>query len=95
MALRRAEGKLYRLPYVLLFSILPIVSGCNSYRSVVTFDVHRRWLNATCGLNWRRAPAHTAIRYILQGLDPVEVEAVFRRHAVLLQAARATPGPRP
>ena len=29
---RRAEGKLYTLPHVLLFSILAIVSGCNSYR---------------------------------------------------------------
>ena len=90
---RRAEGKLYGLPHVLLFSILAIVSGCNSYRGIVTFiDVHRRRLNAACGLNWQRAPAHTAICYILQGLDPAAVEAVFRRHAALLQAARATPG---
>lgn len=90
---RRAEGKLYQLPYVLLFSVLAIVSGCNSYRGIITFiDVHRRRLNAIFALNWRRAPAHTAIRYILQGLDPAAVEAVFRRHAALLQAARATPG---
>jgi len=90
---RRAQGQLYKLPHVLLFSILAIVTGCNSYRGVVTFiDVHRRKLNATFGLNWRRAPAHTAVRYILQGLDPAGVEAAFRRHAALLQAARATPG---
>ncbi len=90
---RRAEGNLYKLPYVLLFSILAIVSGCNSYRGIVTFvDVHRHRLNAVFGLNWRRAPAHTAIRYILQGLDPAAVEAAFRCHAALLQAARSTPG---
>ena len=90
---RRAEGKLYGLPHVLLFSILAIVAGCNSYRGIVTFiDVHRRRLNAAFGLKWRRAPAHTAIRYILQGLDPAGVEAAFRRHATLLQAARAKPG---
>jgi len=90
---RRAEGKLYKLPHVLLFSILAIVAGCNSYRGVVTFiDVHRRRLNVAFGLNWRRAPSHTAIRYILQGLDPAGVEAAFRRHAALLQAARSTPG---
>ena len=35
---RRAEGKVYRLPHVLLFSILAIVSGGNSYRSVATFE---------------------------------------------------------
>ena len=92
---RRAQGQLYKLPHVLLFSILAIVTGCDSYRGIVTFiDVHRHQLNAVFGLRWRRAPAHTAIRYILQGLDPAAVEAVFRRHAALLQAARATPGQR-
>lgn len=90
---RRAQGQLYKLPYVLLFSILAVVSGCNSYRGIVTFiDVHRRRLNAAFSLKWKRAPARTAVRYILQGLDPAEVEAAFRRHAALLQAARATSG---
>jgi len=90
---RRAQGQLYKLPHVLLFAILAIVTGCNSYRGIVTFiAVHRRRLNASFGLNWRRAPAHTAVRYILQGLDPAAVEVAFRRHAALLQAARATPG---
>lgn len=90
---RRGQGQLYKLPHVLLFSILAIVTGCNSYRGIVTFiDVHRRRLNATFGLKWRRAPAHTAVRYILKGLDPAAVEAVFRRHAALLQAACGTPG---
>ena len=86
---RRAEGKLYQLPYVLLFSILAVVTGGNSYRSIETFiTVHRRRLNAAFGLRWRRAPAHTAIRYILQGLDPKVVEQVFRRHAAgLLDSA--------
>jgi hypothetical protein len=90
---RRGQGQIYKLPFVLLFSILAIVTGCNSCRGIATFiDVHRHRLNATFGLTWRRAPAHTALRYILKGLDPVAVEAVFRRHAALLQAARATPG---
>ena len=72
---RRAEGKLNQLPHVLLFSILAIVTGSNSYRGIVTFiDVHRHRLNAAFGLKWRRAPAHTAIRYILQGLDLAAVE---------------------
>ena len=66
---RRAEGKIYRLAHVLLFSILAIVSGGNSYRSIVTFiETHRHRLNEVFGLTWRRAPAHTAVRYILQGL---------------------------
>ena len=90
---RRGQGQLYKLPHVLLFSILAIVTGCNSYRGIVTFiDVHRHKLNATFGLRWRRAPAYTAVRCILKGLDPADVEMAFRRHAALLQAARATPG---
>ncbi len=39
---RRAEGKRYKLPHILLFSILAIVSGCNSYRGIVTFIVSIR-----------------------------------------------------
>ena len=79
---RRREGKLYQLPYVLLFSILAVVTGGNSYRSIETFiTVHRRRLNTAFGLRWKRAPAHTAIRYILQGLDPKAVKQAFRRHA--------------
>ncbi len=90
---RRGQGQLYKLPHVLLFSILAVVTGCNSYRGIVTFiDVHRHKLNATFGLRWRRAPAYTAVRYILKGLDPADVEVAFRRHASLLQAARAKPG---
>ena len=34
---RRAEGKIYKLPYVLLFSILAVVTGGNSFRSIETF----------------------------------------------------------
>src|SRR6201981_2573701 len=79
---RRAEGKIYKLPYVLLFSILAVVTGGNSFRSIKTFtSVHRRRLNPPFGRRWQRAPAHPAIRYILQGLDPHAVEQIFRRHA--------------
>jgi hypothetical protein len=59
---RRAEGKLYKLPHVLLFSILAILTGSNSYRGIVTFiDVHRHRLNDAFSLSWRRAPAHTPL----------------------------------
>ncbi len=92
---RRAEGKLYKLPYVLLFSILAVVTGGNSFRAIETFiTVHRHRLNAAFGLHWKRAPAHTALRYILQGLDPAAVEQVFRRHAAGLQDAASDPARR-
>ena len=80
---RRAEGKLYQLPYVLLFSIFAVVTGGNSYRAIKTFiAVNRDRLNAAFGLCWKSAPAHTAIRVILQSLDPKAVEQAFRRHAM-------------
>jgi hypothetical protein len=85
---RRAEGKRYELPHVLLFSILAIVSGANSYRGIQTFImVHRKRLNRAFGLKWRRPPAHTSIRYILQGLSAKAVEKGFREHAANLNLA--------
>jgi hypothetical protein len=87
---RRAEGKLYQLPHVLLFSILAIVSGANSYRSIRTFiKVHRSKLNKAFKISWKRPPAHTAIRYILQGLSAADVEKAFRGHAASLNLAVA------
>ena len=87
---RRAQGRRYQLAYVLLFAILAIVSGANTYRDIAIFiDEHREALNATFALAWCRAPAHTAIRYILHKLDPLALEAAFRRHAALLQTALA------
>ena len=85
---RRAEGKLYRLPHVLLFSIFAIVSGANSYRGIQTyFKAHRRALNKAFKIKWKRAPAHTAIRYILQGLDARDVEKAFREHSADLNCS--------
>jgi hypothetical protein len=82
---RRPEGKLYQLQHVLLFSILAIVSGANSYRGIRTFiKVHRQKLNKAFKISWKRPPAHTAIRYILQGLTAADVEKTFREHAASL-----------
>ena len=85
---RRAEGKLYLLAHVVLFSIFAIVSGANSYRGIETyFTAHRRALNKAFKIRWKRAPAHTAIRYILQGLDAGDVEKAFREHSANLNCA--------
>ena len=82
---RRAEGKLYKLPHVLLFSILAVVTGANSYRGIRTFiAVHRRSLNKAFKIDWRKAPAHTSIRFILQGLRTEDIEKAFRDHAAKL-----------
>jgi hypothetical protein len=93
---RRAEGKLYKLQHILLFSIFAIVTGAQSYRGIRTFiKVHRHKLNKTFKINWKGPPAHTAIRYILQGLSEADVEKTFREHAAKLSfdaAGRKTRG---
>jgi hypothetical protein len=82
---RRAEGKRYEQRYVLLFAILAVVSGANSYRGIRTFiKVHRARLNRALGIGWKRPPAHTSIRTILSELDPASVEKAFRQHAANL-----------
>jgi hypothetical protein len=87
---RRAEGKLYQLPHVLLFSIFAIVSGANSYRGIRTFvTAHRPGLNKAFKIRWKKPPAHTAIRYILQGLSAADVERAFRAHAANLNIVAA------
>jgi hypothetical protein len=92
---RRAEGKLYRLPHVMLFAILAIVAGANSYRTIHSFiDVHLVRLREVFGLTWRKAPAYTTIRGILRQLDAASVEAAFRRHAAALNAAAKVEGQR-
>ena len=92
---RRAEGKLYRLPHVVLFAILAIVAGANSYRTIHSFiDVHLDRLRIAFGLKWRKAPAYTTIRGIPRQLDSASVEAAFRRHAAALNDATKGEGQR-
>ena len=89
---RRAEGKRFEQRYILLFAILAIVTGADSYRGIHTFiKVHLKRLDAAFGLGWKKPPAHTSIRSILSGLDPASVEAAFRSHAADLSAATANP----
>jgi DDE_Tnp_1-associated len=61
---RRAEGKLYQLPYILLFSVLAIVTGANSYRGIRMFiETNLKRLNKAFKIEWKRPPPHTAIRH--------------------------------
>ena len=87
---RRAQGKKWQLGPVLLSTLLAILSGATSYRKVHRFiEAHRERLNATFGFGWTAAPAYSAIRTILHGLDGAEVERVFRVHAAMLSGSEA------
>jgi hypothetical protein len=64
---RRGQGQKWKLPPVLLATILAILSGATSYRKIHRFiETHRSRLNEAFGFGWKKAPAYSAIRFILQ-----------------------------
>jgi len=79
---RRGQGKMYPLGPILLYTVLAMLAGAVSYRQAHAFiRIHLDRLNAAFGVQVRRAPAYTTLRFILRGLDGAELERVFRRHA--------------
>jgi hypothetical protein len=84
---RRPQGRLYPLAPLLFVSVLAVLAGADSYRKIARFiDAHRLRLNEWLGLKWKRAPAHTAIRYAFLKLSPEALEAAFREHSAALAA---------
>ena len=70
---RRKQGRQYQLGHILLFSILAIVSGADSYRKVHAFiEAHYTELDAIFDLGWKRILAHTTIRYIIRGVSSID-----------------------
>jgi hypothetical protein len=90
---RRAQGKRYALPHLLLFSVLAVLAGATSYQGIITFiGVHRERLNHVFGARFRRTPALNTLRNLLLALDPADLEAAFRRHPRDLHGARPDAG---
>lgn len=82
---RRAQGKRYPLPYLLLFTVLALLSGAKSYRGIITFlEQRREHLNRHFEADLKRAPAVNTLRTVLQSLPTEALEAAFRRHAKAL-----------
>jgi len=82
---RRKQGRRYELGHILLFSILAILSGADSYRKIQKFIVvHYDTLNEIFDLNWNRVPVHTTIRNIIQGTVGTELEQSFRQYSQVL-----------
>jgi hypothetical protein len=66
----------------LLYAILSMVAGANSYRQMHEFiRIHLQRLNEAFGLRLPYSPSYTGLRLILQGVDPTALEAAFRQHA--------------
>ncbi len=76
---RRAQGQRYELRFVVLFSIMAIMGNSKSYRDIFRFmKKHHEVLKKDFGLTWKKAPAYTTIRNIIQGVEKQELEACFR-----------------
>jgi hypothetical protein len=87
---RRAQGKRYPLPHLLLFTVLALLSGAKSYVGIITFLEQRRvLLNRHFGVDLKRAPVVNTLRTVLQSLDTEDLEQAFRRHAKALVPAGA------
>src|SRR5271154_6231629 len=90
---RRRGGQRFELATVLLYAILGMVAGANSYRQLHEFiRTHRRRLNDAFKLNLRYAPSYTGLRLILQGIEPTALEEAFRRHAASIEAPSSAQG---
>jgi pullulanase/glycogen debranching enzyme len=87
---RRKQGRRYQLGHILLFTILAILSGADSYRKVQKFIVvHYETLNEIFDLNWKRMPTYTTIRDIIQGTSGTELEQSFRQYSQVLAESDA------
>lgn len=76
---RRKQGQMYKLEYVLMFSIMGIISGALSYRDIEDFiNTHLKRLNKIFKIKWKKSPSYGSIRYIIKGIDPKETERAFR-----------------
>jgi predicted transposase YbfD/YdcC len=82
---RRKQGQRYELGYIFLFSILAILSGATSYRKIASFITrHYETLNELFVLDWKRPPAYTSIRDIIQRTSATEIESSFRAYSAYL-----------
>lgn len=78
---RRSQGQRYELQFIVLFSIMAILSNARSYRDIARFmKKHFKKLQKDFGLKWEKAPAYTTVRNIIQGIDKQELESCFRAY---------------
>jgi hypothetical protein len=79
---RRKQSQQFDLAHLLLFSVLAVVSGCHSYRMIHSFiKTHFNVLQKHYGLEWKRVPAYSTIRYVIHSVDEDALEQAFREHA--------------
>lgn len=85
---RRKQGQRYKLNHILVCAVLSILCGGRSYRDVERFiKAHLDRLKTLFGINWKRAPAHSTLQYILSNLKQPTLEWCFRQHSHELKSS--------
>lgn len=75
---RRAEGQLYPLAPLLLFTVLALLSSATSYRRNICFlEQRREVLNELFGITLKRAPSVNTLRTVLHDLDGKTLKGSF------------------
>lgn len=88
---RRAQGRRYEQRYILLFAVLAILSGATSYRKIERFiSGNYTKLDDIFDLQWKRRPAYTTIRDIIQNTSGAELEKCFREYSASLSTESET-----
>jgi hypothetical protein len=85
---RSVHGRRYDLAHILLFSVLALVSGADSYRTTHSFiKKHFTTLKHHYRLTWKKPPSYNAIRRAILGVDEGALETAFRVHARAIMTA--------
>jgi hypothetical protein len=85
---RSPHGRRYDLSHLLLFSILAIAGGANSYRTICSFiKLHFSTLKKHYGLSWHKSPSYNCLRRAIVGVNQKSLETAFRKHAHAIASA--------
>ena len=75
---RRKQGLIYPLPVVLILTIMAIMNGSKSERSIARFiENNKKKLIKELNLKSNRVPTRNIIRGVLQKIDFQELEEIF------------------
>lgn len=78
---RSGQGKVYKLGYVILLSILAIMNNADGFPAIAKFiEVHQERLEELFGFCWVRSPDESTIRKIFYKVTPEELETAFRKY---------------
>jgi hypothetical protein len=88
---RDPRGKIFPLEYILLFSVLAVLSGATGYASIADWiNLKEKNLRKVFGLLWVRMPKKSGLQKVFVGLDKVELEKAFRAYSLSLVQSQPT-----